>query len=72
MSINKKNIARHELIGLEVEIASSNKKINGMKGKIIDETKNTITIKPNKMILKNQATFKTRRSNRPIVSSVYA
>ncbi len=36
---------RQELIGNEAEItASKNKCADGLKGKIIDETKNTITI----------------------------
>ena len=39
------NIQRHELIGLDVKIVSSrNEQIVGMSGKIIDETRNIITI----------------------------
>ena len=43
--ININNIIKHELIGLKAEIVDSRNKANiGIKGKIIDETKNTIII----------------------------
>jgi ribonuclease P protein subunit POP4 len=43
--ITPKNIIRHELIGLEVEITNSNDPtLKGLKGQIVDETKNTLTI----------------------------
>jgi len=42
---NLKNILRHELIGLDcIVVCSSNKQLIGMKGKIIDETKNMLII----------------------------
>lgn len=52
-----KSITKHELIGSSVEIVDSSNKSNvGIKGKIIDETKNTITIQQNnkqKRLFKN-------------------
>jgi len=42
---NKKNLIRHEFIGLNVEVVESkNKYLVGLKGKVIDETKKTIKI----------------------------
>ena len=55
---------RHELIGLEIEITiSKNPNLVGLKGKIIDETQNTITIKTkigNKKIIKSQIKMKIK------------
>lgn len=43
--ISPQNIFRHELIGLSVEItASSNPDLIGIKGKVVDETRNTLKI----------------------------
>lgn len=43
--LNEKKLLRSELIGLEAMIAHSTNKVNiGIKGKITDETKNTIKI----------------------------
>lgn len=43
--ISEKNIIRHELIGLNVEIADSFNKIQiGKKGLVVDETKNLLVI----------------------------
>lgn len=40
-----KNIAQHELIGLEVEvIAAQNPSQTGIKGKVVDETLKTLVI----------------------------
>ncbi len=50
-----------ELIGSDIEIiGSKNKTLMGIKGKIIDETKNTLTIKniTIKKVLKSHITFK--------------
>jgi ribonuclease P protein subunit POP4 len=52
-----KNILNEEHIGREVIIESKNKHIDGLKGKIIDETKNTYLIKTGrgkKRVIKNQ------------------
>ena len=44
-----REVARHELIGLEAEVHDAkNKSLKGIKGKVTDETKNTITIKTSK------------------------
>jgi len=59
--ITPENIIRHELIGLEVRIASCcNKQIMGLKGMVIDETRNAFIIdngKNKKMIPKDIANF---------------
>lgn len=64
MHITPQDIVKHELIGLDIEIVKSkNPSLIGMKGKIIDETKNTLLIETknkNKRILKRQATFNIR------------
>ncbi|MBR9675771.1 ribonuclease P protein subunit [Candidatus Woesearchaeota archaeon] len=55
----KKEVLRGELIGKHAVITTKNNQC--FKGKIIDETKNTITIKTkdgNKMIIKTQSTIK--------------
>lgn len=45
---------RKELIGKKIKIIESKNKTNkGIKGKVIDETKNTITIDDKKFIKKN-------------------
>ena len=39
------NLARHELIGLEVIVAgSTNKNLAGLSGRIVDETRNTFLV----------------------------
>ncbi len=48
-----KCLEKGELIGLNIEVIKSNNKANiGIKGKIIDETKNMIIIKNEKGIKK--------------------
>ena len=43
--ITPQNIFRHEFIGLPVEVnLSSHERYEGIKGKVVDETKNTIKI----------------------------
>ena len=45
MPITPKNLVRHELIGLQAEIASSSNKADVLqKGMVLDETRNTLTI----------------------------
>ncbi len=60
---DSKNLVRHELIGLEIEVINSkNPSLDGIKGKIIEETKNTLKIKTKnkmKIVNKNQVTLKT-------------
>jgi ribonuclease P protein subunit POP4 len=59
--ITEKNLIRHELIGLRVEITnSSNKFHNGIKGLVVDETKNLLIIETKnkiKKIQKKETTF---------------
>ncbi len=59
---------KEELIGNQIEvIKSKNKSLEGIKGKIIDETKNTLTIKTNskiKKIIKNQTIMKIKIKNK--------
>lgn len=61
MGITARNIVQHEIIGQIVEVSkSTNKSLEGITGKIIDETQNTITIKTTKkmkQIMKNQVTL---------------
>ena len=43
--ITPQNLLKHEIIGLDTRVAGgANKQLVGFKGKIIDETRNTITI----------------------------
>ncbi len=57
-----KNLARHELIGLAIEIVEAkNASLNGLHGRIIDETRNMFVIKTKnatKNIIKNQVKMK--------------
>ncbi len=65
--LDPREIAKHELIGLEVEIVESkNKSLIGIKGKIIDETKNMITIEGDKTrkIMKSQIMMKLNIGNK--------
>lgn len=61
--ITPQNIFRHELVGLGVEVVkSSHKGFTGIKGEVVDETKNTIKVEDvkgcEKIIPKNVATFR--------------
>jgi ribonuclease P protein subunit POP4 len=66
--MDKHDIIRHELIGLNTEIVKSkNLNLVGLKGKIIDETKNTLTIKQKgkmKKIIKDQVTLNLKVENK--------
>ncbi|MCX8206318.1 MAG: ribonuclease P protein component 1 [Methanothrix sp.] len=45
MKISPENIARHELIGLTVEVIDTpNRTMAGMRGLVVDETRNTFVI----------------------------
>jgi len=53
--ITAKNLIRHELIGLEVKVTDSANKFQvGIKGLVVDETKNLLTIETEKGIKKIQ------------------
>lgn len=67
MKLNKKRLARSELIGLDVKVIESENHFNkGIKGKIIDETKNMFIIKTKetrKKIIKDQCVFEFKEKN---------
>ena len=45
MAVTMHNILRHELIGLKIRITKSeNNTLIGLEGKIVNETKNTLTL----------------------------
>ena len=47
--MNSKDLVMHELIGLEVKVVSStNSQLKGLKGTVIDETRNMIKIETSK------------------------
>jgi ribonuclease P protein subunit POP4 len=53
--ISTKNVIRHELIGLTVEVVESTNKFNvGIKGTVVDETKNLLIIETGNEIKKIQ------------------
>ena len=68
----EKNLKQGEIIGKNIEIIESkNKSNNGLKGKIIDETKNTIKIKTKqgeKTLIKKNITFKMESNNNAIIN----
>ena len=50
---------KEELIGSEIEVVSSkNKSLIGVKGKVMEETKNTLKLDNGKTILKSHVTIK--------------
>ena len=64
MGVETKEIARRELIGINVEITDSKNKANiGVKGRIVDETKNTLVIEEKgakKRVFKNNIVLKLK------------
>lgn len=60
--MNQADIIRHELIGLEARIArSTNRSLAGVNGVIVDESRNTLTIKNKRrklIVPKQSATFR--------------
>lgn len=63
IAITPQNIMRHELVGLEVEITHSlHGDLKGIKGRVVNETRNTLTIEDGegneKIIPKGSVTFK--------------
>ena len=64
-----KKILMAELIGKKVEVIEASTPVKGIKGTIINETKHIITIKTtkgNKMVQKNQATFRIWAKEGPV------
>ncbi len=66
-----KDFLRHGLIGLKAKVLESkNKSCNDVQGVVVDETKNTITIKTNnkeKKMLKNVCVFEFEINNNKVV-----
>jgi ribonuclease P protein subunit POP4 len=60
--VTPRNILRHELIGLDVDvIRSSNKYCDSISGKVVDESRNTLMIKQGesvKRVAKRDSLFK--------------
>jgi ribonuclease P protein subunit POP4 len=53
--ITPENLVRHELIGLQVEVAESSNKFQiGIKGMVVDETKNLLVVETQDGIKKIQ------------------
>jgi ribonuclease P protein subunit POP4 len=71
MPIRPENIMRHELIGLKTIVArSSNLSLVGTRGRIIDETRNTVklsTRQGDKVVPKGVAVFRFDLSDGTIV-----
>ncbi len=65
------NIVRHELIGLDVVVVDAqNKNLIGIKGEIVDETKNALVIETaqgEKMVLKKGTDFQVSVNNQEII-----
>lgn len=56
--IDAKNLAYHELIGLDVRVAESTSSERvGIKGKVVDETKNTLKLDTGKILPKTECVF---------------
>jgi ribonuclease P protein subunit POP4 len=60
--VEAKDVVKHELIGLDVEVTeSTNKDAVGVKGRVIDETRNMLVIETEageeKSLVKEQCTF---------------
>ena len=73
----RKEIFPYELIGEAIEIVDSKNKSNlGIKGKIVDETKETITVAQDNgkdvVLMKQIITFKLMKSGKIISGEVIA
>lgn len=62
-----KDIPRHELIGTTIEVVDAqNKSLIGIKGKIIDETRNMLILDGGKRIIKDKVRLKMKIDNKNI------
>jgi ribonuclease P protein subunit POP4 len=53
VNLNPENLARHELIGLEVRVVtSSNSNQIGLSGQVVDETRNTFLLETKAKVLR--------------------
>lgn len=70
-SITPHNILRHELIGLNVRIPrAKNPRLTGLRGKVIDETRNMLTLSNKEgrfRVPKDVATFRFELPNGTLV-----
>ncbi len=61
MKLVPQNIIHHELIGLDIKVVdSSNSTLNGVRGRVVDETRNMFRVKTDereKMIPKSGSSF---------------
>ena len=61
------DILHHEIIGFKIEVVDAlNTSLIGLCGRVINETKDTLTIKNSeeKILIKNQITFKIKKENK--------
>ena len=69
--ITPQNILRHELIGLNVKISkATDPTLRSIKGSVVDETKNTLSILSSGgtlIVPKNVATFRFKLPSGPLV-----
>jgi ribonuclease P protein subunit POP4 len=69
--ITPQNILRHELVGLDVKVSrAKNQSLRGLKGKIVDETRNMLTLThrgKKLMIPKDVATFRFKLKDGTVV-----
>ncbi len=73
----RKEIFPHELIGEEIEVVDSKNKSNiGIRGKIIDETKETIKVRRDDgnevVLMKNIITFKLLKTGKVLLGEQVA
>ncbi|MFB0543515.1 MAG: ribonuclease P protein component 1 [Candidatus Bathyarchaeia archaeon] len=70
-TIGPRNVLRHELIGLEARVVESDEPGHiGIQGRIVDETRNTLTINQgggDKIIAKENTIFHFRLPNGAVV-----
>jgi len=53
VKLNPTNLARHELIGLDVQVESNSEPgIVGLRGRIVDETRNTFLLETERKVLR--------------------
>ena len=66
--ISRENILMHELIGLNVLVVkSTDRNREGMKGKVIDETKNTLVLEGGKVIPKKEVEIEFELGNEKVL-----
>ena len=59
--LKAKDAKKQEIIGSKIEVISAdNKNLVGVKGKIIDETKNMLILDNGKKLIKSQITIKIK------------